>query len=644
MSGEIFVGRTKELETVAGDILNRASEDTDPALIYIHAKEGMGKSTFIGSLWDLLAEVGENCIWINPSRLSEVENIKDIPELFVQSMGANKPNLKNRLTLFAKAFGTAVFEFQKNADKDSVDLISIWVDLFKKQFFAQGGQAANTTVKPQVVFVVEDFHKISPKVLEWFKNQFLGQLSDANLLKNIHFVATSSRAFSEDKKCAPFWKKFDDHKKEIELVPLSTDEIVDLLMKTGNPEMSASAILVKTGGMPGLVLREIKEFETQPMPTSVKTQMEGLFRGKTNKQAEWLNWAAHSVVISEESFSVYCNKDEAKKAIAWLDKELTLRNGLSGEFLISSDLAKAMLRWQKSLDKEAFLALLVKAQAFTELYRLNSHCDSRNILCELSCFNYFNNDALENVLGDSASKCLRFIDSQTSLFEKSNLNFQLKSNTRNIVMAYRNILLDDVYIHIQRKVDDFWNAKKANSLKMTSGYEKDVKKGQTKLQSIKTEIESLIVTIEKQKDRISDNLLIGFKDETEKIDPKYKKKRPTYLLTILGVLFVFFSLVHAGPFSLFNAVVGAIMIMMGVLLPNKIRSPKYLSKEEFVKTPAQIKTEEKYIDEDSNIRLLCFKRKNLETSLDYITGTIRKLIVQIEEQEAFLNEPYAFQE
>ena len=248
MSRDIFVGRAKELESITRELVRDPSEKGASKLFYVEGEENVGKSAFVSQVWEQLIEVGDSFIWASIPELSGGEREHQLLEKMVQSMDSNKQNLIKKIGSFARAFGTASFEFQNKASsEDGNGVMEVWLELFQNHFYSESDiDSGDLALLPRVILTIEDFTRYPRVFRNWFKDTFIGGLKKNGLLEHFQIIVSTSRPFSLDSDSEAYWSEFKFQQHDTILKTLTVDEIGDHLRKRGTPEISAAKIFEKT--------------------------------------------------------------------------------------------------------------------------------------------------------------------------------------------------------------------------------------------------------------------------------------------------------------------------------------------------------------------------------------------------------------
>lgn len=644
MSRDIFVGRTKELETITRELVRDPSEKGASKFFYIEGEENVGKSAFVSQIWENLVEVGDCYIWATMPEFSGGEKEHQLLEKMVQSMDSNKQNIIKKIGSFARAFGTASFEFQNQSNQnDENGVMEVWIELFKNHFYSDSDlESSELSLLPKVILTIEDFTRYPRVFRNWFKDTFITSLEKSDLLKHFQFIVTTGRSFSIDTESEAFWSSFKFNQHDTVLKTLTIDEIGEYLRKRGTPEISASRIFEKTGGFPGAVVKEIDKQEKQPVSEDIRKEITNILTGKTTRQKYWLKAAAHLSVCNEESFALFCHHDEVRKALDWLSTSsgIEFQNIGYGK-VMDLDMSKKILRWLKSYEKEEFGRLLNIAEKYNEFVDAIPQPQARAMLTDLSAFHYFNSEVIRRVLRRDEKPYLELVRRAPEFFDVGKFNYRLNKDYRRVISNYRELLIHDHFKIYEMQIKKEWDLIKSEALNKKESLEKQMLVDQRELKGLRGEIDGL-----KGQMAIHREKVISLLDQNRKISMAKEAKAakqgvrfPGMLYQFLGVFVVFISAAYPGAYSTVNLIAGILLIVYGTFGPYK-RVPKVSVNTPLNKTMQMRKEDDEKVENDPNTRMLSFKKNNLEIRYKQLHNTLSRIKAQLKDIEKRLEEPY----
>ena len=646
MSRDIFVGRYKELDILTRELLRDPNEEDAFKLFYIEGEEKVGKTALVSQLWEKLVESGGSFIWSSIPEMSGEEPEHQRLEKLVQSMDSNKQNLIKKIGSFARAFGTASFEFQnQEVAMPSQGVLEVWLELFKNHFYSDTEiNKSDPTKAPRIVLVLDDFTRYPNSMRSWFKETFIFGLAETNLLSHFQFVFTSARPISMDSDMEQYLDGFDFARHDTFLKTFNVDEIHDFLRKRGTPEISSSKILEKTGGYPAEVVLEIEKQEKQPVSDSVRKEITNLLTGKTTRQKYWLKAAAHLSVCNEESLALFCPHEEVSKALEWLkgSSGVDFQN-LGYGLLMDLDMSKRILRWLKSFEKEEFGRLLNIAEKYNEFVDAIPQPQARVMLTDLSVFNYFNGDLIRRVLKADEKPYLELTRRIPEFFDSGQFNHRINKEHRNYISNYRDLLIEDHYKVFEIQVKKEWDLIKTEALDKKESLEKEMIIGQRDMKIAREEIEELKIQVESHREKVVEALDRERKIDflKSRIDKSSKTKFPGMLYQILGVAIVLITAIYPGAYSLLNVLFGIAIIVYGAFGPLK-KQKKVQDNTDFDKTLEMKQEEDLKVEGDPNIRMLSFKKNNSEIRFKQLHNMVSRLKGQLKDLDKRLDEPYPY--
>lgn len=647
MSRDIFVGRTKELDHITRELVRDPAEKCAYKLFYVEGEEGVGKSEFISQVWEHLVESSESYIWAGLPEITGEEQEYQLLEKIVQSMDSNKQHLIKKIGSFARAFGTASFEYQNKAGSSAVvgdggSVMEVWLELLKNHFYSETEiENMGLSSIPRLVIVLEDFSRYPRVIRTWLKDVFIKGLEVENLLNHVQFIISTSRPFTVDSESEKFWDQFNYPMHESILKTLSIEEIADYLRKRGTPEISASKIFEKTGGFPGEVVTEVEKQEKQPVTEGIRKEITNLLTGKTSRQKFWLKAAAHLSVCNKESLSLFCAHDEVSKALEWLAHSSGVDFQQIGYGIVMDlDMSKKILRWLKSFENEEFGRLLSIAEKYNDFVDAIPQPNARAMLTDLSVFNYFNGDIIRRVLKKDEKPYMDLVKRAPEYFENGKFNYRLNKDIRRYISEYRELLMDDHYKAYEMQVKKEWDLIKNEAIEKKESLEKDMIANQKELGSIRGEMEKLAGQIEIIRENVISNLDHARKlDIAKSLKGKGAVKFPGLLYQLLGILIVLISVGYPGAYSIFNISAGILLIMYGMFGPLK-KAKKVNVDKPLNKTLEMKKEDDSKVESDPNVRMLTFKRNNLEIRFKQLHNAISRFKGQLGDLEKRLEEPY----
>ena len=621
MKTKTFVGRSRELEGLH-KALRRSSQQR---ALLVTGSRGMGKSSLLARYWEDLRSSGAPALWINLSRLPDLREASEVPTALVEALDGSTSSLQGQVATFAQAFGRAIFSAEKeqlaeNEDLSKEQLLSrLWTEEFLQIFPLD----KTTSGKPLVYVVIDDLDKVRPNVLDLLQHGYVKKWQDAGVIDSFRFLVTSSSWPLPDNATRFVESAAGEDPLLLKMEPLTEAECAELARKRGVSNLSSSDLFAKTKGIPSNVEDELEMQSATRTPFPKETKSGSLPSGLTDQQTQWLSRASCLPDLSMEGLTLFYDGKEAAQAFNWLRYSSKLTKPMPNRSLsLDAGTRQAALDWFRQRDPNGAQAAISRAQQFSDFQARVPVEDERRMLLRLSHFLFFDQEALEAIVGETAKEYMQFVKRKPEWFIETANNYQMLPEYRDLCQRFRKLMgKDSVEEEIRQKIKTCWERKKKRHSTRKDQLLAEESKYRGELSSVDSEFKSLASAREN---------LVAPQGKAGR-----KRKRQLTIGTskgflILGVLVLGLSLGMRDLFSVYHTAAGIFLTLAGFFWP-------MVSTEE---TGPQAQPVNDQFAVETQQRVMQFRLNGLETRKSKIRESLAVVYRETRNLEDLLEEPY----
>lgn len=567
MDTKTFIGRKAELDAFRTGFSSSGSAKA----FLVTGELGMGKSALLGEAWPAVASSGEPVVWLAPD-LSSAGDEAQVAAALARGIDAAPASMRRGLSAFARAYGQATVELQREAAKQgSGDEASLGERLADEWFKILLEEAPELQAKegksPAFVLAVDDLDELSSAAANWLLEHFLPKLDESGLGKKACYLfAASSRP---DGAGARFMESATANRIiEMPLRPLRAAECAELAEALGDSAPDGEQLRTFTGGNPG----RLKQMIGKPAAPSGFEEEEGAasasgesLAGFTPEETERLIRAAYLPSFTIDSLSMFFEqRKEASLAFHWLkNNKGAARPGPGGALALVDDLREQALALHASLRPEESSSWRLRADshlAFTEAFPV---ARQRRIPLLLSAFSCFDSDLIKQLFDEhQAEEILNFVEADTDHFDELPAgSYRLKAESSGIVNRYKeNVSAGSFDMdELRARTEEAWSEKRRTT-----------ESKRNRLETERSNMEEEILGLEKQIDglgKLKTALIDNFRNPEKRKPKRHVTFTISLLLVIIGLIGVAASLAFRDMFEPYHAIAGLFLTLVGFFWP-----------------------------------------------------------------------------
>ena len=626
MKGKIFVGRSRELEALHKS-LKRSSQDR---AMLVAGNKGMGKSALMDRFWSDLRSSGSPALWINLDRLSDLREPTELTTALVQSLDGSTSALQGQVASFAQSFGRAVFAAERKEALEEEDvppaqrLASLWTEEFLQAFPLD----KESSGKPLVYVAIDNLDQVRSNLLDWFVKEFVEQWQERDIIGSFRFLATSTTWPLGDAPLRYMESVSGQEPLLVRLEPLTKQECNEFARKRGASDLSGDELFAKTNGIPGQLEDELEMHSVTRAPFPAASDPRALPEGLTEGQTHWIARAASLPSLSIEGLTLFYDRKEATEVFNWLRYAAKVTKGTKGQNLdLDSGVRQAALTWFRKKDPAGAQAALNRGERFADFQVRVPTEDERRMLLLLSHFLFFDEEAVESVVGDRVEDYLKFVKARSEWFLKTDHNFQMLPEYRDLCMRFRELVGENpADLETRQRISTCWERKKQRETQRRDELLSKQSKLREEMSSVDSQGKSLASAREK---------ILAPAAETIAASKGGKKRREVKIGTsfgflALGVIVLGLSLGMRDLFTPYHAAAGIFLTLAGFFWPIVTNESP---------APAMPAGMDQFAVE-TQMRVLQFRLNGLETRRARVRERLGNVHRETRSLEDLLDEPY----
>ena len=567
MDNKTFIGRKAELDAFRTGFSSSGSAKA----FLITGEPGMGKSTLLEEAWPAVASSGEPILWLAPD-LSSANDEAQAAAALARGIDAAPASMRRGLSSFARAYGQATVELQRETAKQGADgetslgkrLAEEWFKLLSAEapeLNASGGKA------PTFVLAADDLDKLPSPAANWLLEHFLPQLDESGLGKNARYLfAGASRP---DGPGGRFMESATANRIiEMPLRPLRAAECAELAKSLGDSAPDGQQLRTFTGGNPGRLKQMIgvpavhAGFEEDEADASSSAES---LDGFTPEETEQLFRASYLPAFTIDSLSMFFDqRKEASLAFHWLkNNKSAAQLGPGGALSLADDLRQRALSLHASLRPEESSVWRLRADSYLAFTQAFSDSRQRRIPLLLSLFHCFDSDLLKRLFTEHETEdILRFVEAAPDHFEQlSSGSYKLNAESAAVTNQYKEHVYGGGFDEedLRARAEEVWAEKRQAA-----------ENKRNRLDTERANMEEEILGLEKQIDGLG-KLKVALIDNFRNPEKRKAKRHVTFtismLLVIIGLIGVAASLAFRDMFEPYHAIAGLFLTLVGFFWP-----------------------------------------------------------------------------
>ncbi|OHE72385.1 MAG: hypothetical protein A2007_03735 [Verrucomicrobia bacterium GWC2_42_7] len=629
----VFVGRQKELELFWKE-LDKSSHSSDAKQIfYLKAPDKYGKKAFYTELWNKLKKNQTPYLYIRPIGFISADESIPWTNFFVFSMQSNEQPLTDlikNLQLAVVQENTSDGRSKENPNNPTGSMPIEQVgnnnhfydekcfELFLTEVLVQSNGRGSNKKKNCLLFVLDDYDMFPVEKKEWFSKLFFQQLSDF-FDWDIRYLLSGKTSFFSTPDILSNWAPLEEKVLELELPPLSFDEASFLLKKKGIPSDKFREFFGKSSGIPGNLSMEANLSlvgEEKGTLDIVQQKVAGFSDSEKKK----ILYFAHLGLTSEEAIKIFGTETDVHGTFQWLIDQI---NELSQELKPDqmSEFLNSLLEWQKQSDPRNFISFANNTCKYQKILASFPEEKSRQIMTQLSIFNYFDEALINKIYPDQCEAIIRFLRNNPQYSIRSDVNWQLKPEFKRVIQIYRELLKIQNDPIIQEKIKNIWNDKYASTIQEIEKRENEIYRKEEEKAKITKQLNPLIQKLEKKQKQFR---------TPEPTHPTARSSSLAWnvMLEIMGVTLLYAGMLLFENVSLTYVICGCILVILGLFRRQKKSLPYQ------PQAPQQETRITDSADQFLKIQLAQLEFKREQTSRDVLANkkSLKKLQQLLEEQ------------
>ncbi len=635
MNGNVFIGRLKECKFLSDD-LNRSDDTEDSVKIYyFKGEEGIGKTAFLRHFPSKIGLSLETSLWFRAgAEFHNTPSTENLPDLLIRSLNSRNAGDPLRSALAKKKHQQHVNSAYLVDNKESTPLQD-WENIFR-EYIAHEGNSSKTRLKTRrVFFEFDDYDRLSQKKKEWLARYIVLPLATHSTNIECRFLLTGRKSFRAEEDIDKYWAPFRNKILEIDIPPLSKDELDELLDHHEIKGEQAKEIEKSANGNPGKILKKIGILAESEAEITWGAKAKKLLDSLDEKETRWVMWASFLENVSMDNLRIFCEGKEAADVFLWLGKNRELDFEKTNDSLIlDKNYAHILLKYLRIQNEKAFNEYMIPANLYKEIVQSIPRSEHREMLVLLSAFDYFNAEAVKKLFHNQSDKILFFVQNNSGYFDKTTSNYRLKPEFRKMINAYRNLTKALWEDNLVNRIEGFWRKKQKLILR-------DIQRCKQRRHLYNQMVGDLSERLRSASKKIKfvETSLQTKKNQVPNVGSNSRQSRffVSLLFEALGTAMLYLGILYFNKFAAEYVTVGIALIVLGIYWPHKETepetSPQYVPNNDNFGWDDFARVREKKRQLHIHMDELKLNRSNIQEDISAATRELDKL-------GAELGEPY----
>ncbi|MGF1483044.1 MAG: AAA family ATPase [Opitutales bacterium] len=643
-----FIGRDSEIDRLTRDIGRGFRGNGVPTVTCVYGPTGIGKSAFLEFFWERISSLQIPSVCIRAKVPAEGADVRAWLEAITPDIRASHPAIQKRLVRFRHAFAQKMAYLDHGTrppfdpQRPDAALFEWWLTELCVNLIDPDQKEGRRISQVRLFWYLDDFERWPPICETWF-GVWLPRVFKA------HAESCEQRFFTvlEKEPAAvtgfkAIWERVGEVTAPIELAPFSKQQTAAFLESANLPADQLDHAYETTGGVPGR-LAEYLDSQSNAGSEQEVSLVEGVFKGKSQRENQFILWAAHLRWFSREFLRFFAGSTTGDDAFAYLKLRLELElTPTSGGYQVSGAVADALTAWHKQRQPEEYEAFERRAQICMDLFHSVGNAADLGILSLLARFRFFNNQLIEQILPTDSKTVRLFIKANPHFFYETEHNQAVADPFRSQFNEYNSLVAHPQERELREKIQNAWNERRDGVLREMHEIDESIQREEKTLEGISEELSKMN----------ADNRAKRFDEKlTESPDVKVQFAGPSpagglsvfclvgVLGLILGVIFLYMGILFADHFSMTYCAVGVMCLVVGLSVPYRRRPQPRSAPIAAVSKPRPKAPPPP--PSDSNQRLLNMKLTNLENKRSLIIESLARQRQRLAELDSLLCEPYA---
>lgn len=630
MPEPLYVGHQPQLQHIAEELRPRAHNPTvqqPPFLLfYISGPKGSGRRTFVKRLWE---EISQTEV---PRVLFCVDNPAEgnIARQLLDSCKANRSYLDDALKqIVNEAEGQAKRLDEAGSPLPDDAKITVWSELVEQHLLEDSRNNRGL----QLLLVLPELSSMSSDLMESLSQTT--PRSNANVDCRIITTGTTKTDLDLIQKIFPDRTPVD----EIALQPLTPEDVEQWLHAMQSPTDLTMEVYKRCGGLPVKLENALKEVQQERQERSMMAMAENALGDTKDSLRKNLCLAAMLPEINEQALFTLMLPEDATAVMTNLRQSDWSDSGWrEGSFIASAEVRQALVKYLERKYPADYNNALPLASQFARIHAAIPSGKHREYLARLSIFNYFNLEVLREIMPDLANDMANLLKGNPAYFENTGTSFRLKPEIRQAVEAFMKLAKYAVTDSDKARITTAWETRRQKIMDLMHDTEEKVKKEETSLGGLQTQIKQINNSIEKEQSH-----LFRIRQKSQQRNTRKEQKSDhrggiriwRIALEGLGTIIIYISFLLYSRSSLIYAAVGVGLILAGLFVNGRMLSPV---REPDVSTPQRADNLDVF---ERNLKFLNIKKGQLETRQNAIAASIARERTSLKEQDKQLREPYS---
>lgn len=632
MDKNAIVGRKAELD----GIRNGLSSGGSAKGFLFTGKEGIGKSALLQESWREISNAGQPCIWIAPNFSTAFDEIQSATSL-ARGIDSSSAELRQGLSLFARAFGQKAFELERELTKSETAEDSSIGEVLTDQWLAKLFESLPEIQEKggndvTIVFAIDDLEKLPKKVINWLANDFFPKWDDAGMAERTRCIF-AAEANPVDETAHLIQSACGNRVIKMKLRPLRSTECAEIASILGETAPDGENLRTLSGGNPGRLLQilknELSAVTTADAPMNSNEEQNASLPsldGLSPEETEYLFRAAYLPVVSKGSLGLFCNPRQASLSFNWIKNAGNLAEVLPGNALaLLQDVRDQALSLHAKIRPEESAEWSSRAESHLAFEELFPDPRSRWIPIRLSSFQCFDKKVLTKLFGeDDGESMIEFVDQNPEIFEEHLGFYKFRPEVQGIVTRYKSVNpREEDDENLIALITETWMQRKSESESKRNDLEAERENIHSELSGIDKKIDTL--------NGLKKNLLHSFLNPESRKPKREISLSVAPVLLILGLTTIGVSLAFRDLLGPYHAAAGIALALFGFFWP----STKWQSQRQIAESGGM----DRFAIETQQ-RMLGHKVMGLNTRKGRLRNSIEDIDEGIEKIDASLQQPY----
>jgi len=527
-------GRQKEL-TLIKDLLGERIPPTHFSRIYLfYGENGSGKSSMLEEVYSYLRGLKKAAVVFNLNKWAAVSENRDDDYL----VGAME-----------------VFNFNKLQRLEDESWDSYWARFLKE----------SKERSPLVVFIIDRYDRLPSQKKIFLKEKVIDPMRIYITSYDMRFVLSGATEMPPSDQ-ETFWGGYTIQ--PFKLGALSVEGVKQWLEKEKESESVLEELYEQTAGNPSKIQDFLAKRREKRQLLIAEELETGLLAPYDHNQRQIIALASLVDGFSEGIADYFLGEGKGKPAMEWIceQKELGGVKGSEG-YTLPSELSAKVAIWYALRSPVEYGRTMSHIKAMRTVSKGLGGSRERRLLGYLSFLNYFTPQLVRDLYGAEAGFATSFINNNHDAFEQEDGLWKIKEDYKQAAQVAGELIPKDARSKFFEAVEESWKKRRDEILKQIEVSQKEINRFKEELENVSkglVDLEPRIRVMSKKVEMMINPLMA--KGAAPK-DVQDTWNTAGVLLVLLGIIWLYVSVLASHQVSIIHCIVGGALILVGLSAP-----------------------------------------------------------------------------